>query len=173
MIKSKSVVLVGFMGTGKSSVGKILAKHMRRQLVDVDQYIEKKEKRKISDIFEKEGEAEFRRLEKEAIREISEIDGAVITTGGGAVLDPENLEALKKTGCLVALFASPETIFDRVKNSRHRPLLKAKDVYGEIKRLLEIRKPYYEKADVCCQTDGRTPSEVAKVILEKLETEVF
>ena len=157
------------MGTGKTSVGKILTKELRREVVDVDRYIEKKEKRKVSDIFEKDGDVAFRRLEKEAIRDISEKSGIIITTGGGAVLDPENLEALKRTGLVVALLASPETIYQRIRGSKHRPLLKFQDVYAEIKNLLEIRRPYYEKSDFSVETDGRTPAQVAKLVLETLE----
>ena len=165
----RNIVLIGFMGTGKSSAGKALAKKTGRALVDIDQRVEEKEKRRIADIFEKDGEAAFRRLEKEAIREAVKGSGLVITTGGGAVLDPENLSALKAGGVVVALEATPETIFQRVKDSRHRPLLKSNDVLGEIRRLLESRRPYYRKADVVVSTDGKTALQVADEIAAKLE----
>ncbi len=164
----KNLVLIGFMGTGKSSVGKALAKKTGRTLVDVDQRIEEREKRRIADIFEKDGEAVFRRMEKDAIREAVKGTGLIITTGGGAVLDAENLSALKANGFLVALEASPETIFQRVKDSRHRPLLHSNDVPGEIRRLLEARRPYYEKADLKFVTDGKSASQVAEEIATKL-----
>ncbi len=156
------------MGTGKTSVGKILAKRLGRPVVDVDQWVEQKEQRKISDIFEKEGEPHFRALEREAIRQVAQKEGVVITTGGGAVIDPINVEALKATGVLVALSSRPETIFKRVKNSRHRPLLKGSDVFSEIQRLLEIRKPFYEKADFHFETDGKSSTQVAGMIMKAL-----
>ena len=168
-MSKKNLVLIGFMGTGKSSVGKALAKRTGRALIDVDQRIEEKEKRRIADIFEKDGEVAFRRLEKDAIREAAKSSGAIITTGGGAVIDPENLSILKVGGVLVALEASPETIFQRVKDSRHRPLLKKGDLLAEIKKLLETRKPYYAKADLFFDTDGQTPSQVASRILTTLQ----
>ena len=165
---SKNIALIGFMGTGKTSVGKILAKRLNRPVVDVDLYVEINERKKISEIFEKEGEARCRALEKEAIRQICERQGIVITTGGGAVLDSENLETLKKSGWVINLSATPETIFKRVKDSRHRPLLDGKDKLKEIERLLAVRKPFYDKADFQFESDGRSSSQVAGLILEAL-----
>ena len=168
----RNVVLIGFMGTGKSAVGKILAKLLGRPWVDVDLRIEQAQKKKISEIFEKEGESAFRRLEKEMIRDVASQSGLVVTTGGGAVLDEENRKRLKQSGVLVALSASPETIFQRVKDSRHRPMLKTSgDLMTEIKRLLALRQPFYEKADMTFQTDGKNASQVAEAIAEALEKE--
>ena len=164
----KNISLIGFMGTGKTSVGKILGKRLNRPVMDVDLTIEKKEKRKIGEIFKDAGEAYFRSVEKEAIREICRRQGLVITTGGGAVLDTENLEALKASGWVIGLSATPETIYQRVKDSRHRPLLDGEDKLGEVKRLLAVRKPFYEKADFYFETDGRSSAQVAGLILEKL-----
>jgi shikimate kinase len=166
---SRNIALVGFMGTGKSSVGKVLAKKTGRRLVDIDREIETAEKRKIADIFASDGEARFRALEKEAIARASSGESAVITTGGGAVTDPANLAALKTGGVVVALWATPETIYRRVKDSKNRPLLNVDDVPAEIRRLLESRRPFYEKADHHFHTDGRTASQVAGMILEKLK----
>ena len=162
-------MLVGFMGTGKTSVGKILGSKLVREVIDVDLYIEKTEKRKIADIFGKEGETHFRMLEKNAVEAISRREGIVITTGGGVVLDPENMKALGKNGVLVALSATPETIFRRVRNSKHRPLLQGGDPMSEIKRLYALRKPLYEKCDFNFPTDNCTPSAVAEKVLEKLK----
>ena len=164
----KNIVLIGFMGTGKSTVGKILAKKLGREWVDVDQRIEEKEKRRIADIFEKDGESAFRRLESRMVQEVASGSGFVITTGGGAVTDEGNVSALKANGILVLLEAAPQTIYQRVKDSRHRPLLKTGDKLGEIRRLLESRRPFYEKADLKCSTDGKTAQQVADEILRAL-----
>ncbi len=159
------------MGTGKTSVGKALSKKLGRELIDLDLRIEAKEKRKIREIFEKEGEAHFRALEKEMVSEIAGKENAVITTGGGAVLDPENITTLRKNGWIVALSARPETIFERVKNSQQRPLLKGGNLLAEIERLLDSRKPFYENCDFSFKTDDLLSSEVADHIIELLETE--
>ena len=164
----KNISLVGFMGTGKTSVGKILGKRLNRPVVDVDLFIEKSVEKRISEIFETEGEARFRALEKEAIRQICQDQGIVITTGGGAVLDPENIETLKASGCVIGLSAKPETIFRRLGRSRRRPLLNGQDKLKEIKRLLAVRKPFYERADFYFDTDGRTASQMAELILKTL-----
>ena len=157
--------MIGFMGTGKSTVGRMLAEQLGKPLIDIDQHIEETEKRKINDIFKKEGEPYFRALEKKAVRWASGKKGVVITTGGGAVIDPENTAALKEGGVLVALLAAPETVFKRIRNSRHRPLLKGDDMLSEIKRLMEIRKPYYDKADYKFETDGLTSAQVVERIV--------
>ena len=167
----RNIALVGFMGTGKTSVGKILAKRLRRAVVDIDLSIEESTKKKISEIFEAEGEAGFRVLEKEAIRQICQSQGIVITTGGGAVLDPENIERLKASGCVIGLSASPQTILGRIRHSRHRPLLNGKDKLKDIERLMTARKPFYEKADLHFDTDGHTAAEMAELILNALAEE--
>ena len=165
---TKNIVLLGFMGTGKSSVGKILGKKLGRPVADVDEAIEAGEKRKIHEIFEKNGEARFRALEKEAIRELSGRNGAVITTGGGAVLDLENIEALRRNGILITLLASPETIHHRVKDSRRRPLLSGTDLKTKIRELWVAREPLYRQADHFFETDGKRPAEVADEIVAAL-----
>ncbi|MBI4432818.1 MAG: shikimate kinase [Candidatus Omnitrophica bacterium] len=167
MVK-KNIVLIGFMGTGKTSVGKILARELKRPLIDIDHRIEETEKRKIAAIFEKEGEAYFRAIEKKAVTEAAAREGIVITTGGGVVLDPDNMAALKKNGTVIALMATPETIVQRVKDSAHRPLLKGEDLPGRVNDLLEKRKAQYAQADLKMDTDGQTPHQVAVRILKEL-----
>ena len=150
-MSEKNTVLIGFMGTGKSTVGKTLAKKMGRTLVDIDQRIEESQKRRIAEIFERDGEAAFRRLEKQAIRDA--------------------VSALKERGIVIALEAQPETIYKRVKDSRHRPLLHSEDVPGEIRRLLALRQPQYDKADLKFTTDDKSGIQVADEILAKLKEE--
>ncbi len=169
----KNIVLIGFMGTGKSSVGKQLAKRMNRLWVDVDHKIEEDAKAKISDLFEKKGEPYFRGLERSAIEQVSRGQHLVITTGGGAVLDATNMENLKKNGLVIALFATPETVYQRVKESRHRPLLKGEDMKTSIARLMGERQKYYEKADKSFVTDGKTAQQVAEEIALWLEGDTF
>ncbi len=165
-----NIVLVGFMGTGKTSVGKVLSKKLKRALVDVDTFIEKKQKMTIREIFERRGELFFRELEKKAVAEIAKSKKHVITTGGGAVVDPANVDALKASGVLVALTATPETIYARVRFSRTRPLLSEnEDPLGQIKRLLSSREPYYAKSDLFVPTDGMKPSAVADQIVALLK----
>jgi shikimate kinase len=165
----RNLVLIGFMGTGKTSVGKALARRLGRPLVDIDAAIEQAQKRKIREIFAAEGEAHFRRLESAAIREAAARSDSVITTGGGAVLDPENFRALRANGWIVALSARPETIHARVKDSHQRPLLAGgADMLGEIRRLLEARAPLYREADYFFDTDGKNPAQMAELILESV-----
>src|SRR3989338_5361307 len=149
----KNIVLLGFMGTGKTSVGKILASKLGRRVIDIDHVIEVSEKKKIREIFEKEGETRFRGLEKEAVRVVARETGVVITTGGGVVLDPENIPALRQNGVLVELTATVETVFRRVKDSKHRPLLGGGNLMAEIRKLYEPRKPLYGQSDYHFSTD--------------------
>ncbi len=157
------------MGTGKTSVGKVLARKLGLGLVDIDRRIEERTGRKIREIFGTEGEAAFRALEKEEIRSAVAERGVVITTGGGAVLDPENWEALRGAGPVVALTASAETVYRRVRHSNNRPLLAAGDKLAQIRALMEKRRPYYERAQIRMATDGRTPAQVAAMLVKELE----
>ena len=157
------------MGTGKTSVGKVLGKKLCREIVDIDCLIESSQNRKIREIFETDGEACFRELEKEAISRTTQRHGIVITAGGGAVLDAQNVEAFKKTGWVVTLWARPETIELRTARSKNRPLLKSDSRLEEIRKLLAERKPFYEKGDFHFPTDGLTATQVAKNILDALK----
>lgn len=159
------------MGTGKSTIAKLLAASTGHVLVEMDAEIEKREGMSISDIFAKKGEAYFRDREREVVQELSAGEGLVISTGGGVVLNSDNIKDFKSTGVVVGLNASPETIYERVKHEKHRPLLKTADPFGKIKELLEARARFYAKADATVETDGKTleaiATEVEMIVREK------
>ncbi|MCD6472991.1 shikimate kinase [Candidatus Aerophobetes bacterium] len=167
-----NIVLTGFMGTGKSVVGKILAKKLKIGYIDIDEVIERKEKKKIFGIFETKGEEYFRQKESQIIKEISKWDDYVISTGGGAILKEENLSALKSNGFIVCLWAKPGTILKRTSKKNTRPLLKGeKNRKKRIEELLKMRQPYYEKADLKIETSNLSPEEIAEKILRVLKDE--
>ena len=155
-----NIVLVGFMGTGKTSVGKRLSSLMRMRYIDTDSVIERDNERAISDIFEKDGEAVFRQLESEAVEQVSDLYNFVISTGGGVVLKEENVATLKKNGIVFCLTASPEEIYERVGHQTHRPLLQTPDPLETIRTMLDDRAPYYAKADYTMDTTGRSFEEI-------------
>lgn len=162
----QDIYLVGFMGTGKTAVGKQLAQKLNFKLVDIDDLIVKKEGRSISDIFAQSGEPYFRKAEKEALREVAAKTRQVVDCGGGIVIDSENIMMMKQSGRLVCLSARPEVILERTKRQSHRPLLNVAEPLAKIKELLEVRKPYYEKADFTVDTSDLTIQQVAEKILE-------
>lgn len=165
----RNIVLTGFMGTGKTEVGKILAQRVGYTFLDADSIIEQEQKMAIIEIFQRFGEPYFRDIETDVIRRLSERDKVVISTGGGAVLRQENMDNLRKKGIIVCLTASPETILKRTSNERSRPLLQVEDPLKKIKELLEFRKPYYERSDIMIDTEGKSPLEVAEEIIERIK----
>jgi len=166
----RSIYLVGFMGTGKTAAGRELAKGLKFEFVDLDDLIARKEKRTINDIFNQSKEPYFRKVEKETLKEISGQENQVISCGGGIVIDPENIAAMKQTGRLICLTARPEIILERTKKYTHRPLLNVASPLGKIKELLEIRKPYYAEAEWTVDTSDLSIEEVTRKILEWLKT---
>lgn len=164
----KNIVLVGFMGTGKTVVAKALAKQLNMAYVSVDDLIEKKERKKISDIFAQQGEPYFRSIESQAIREACGIPGAVIDAGGGAVIKEENINNFKKNGVIVCLTAAPEIMLERTKGSSHRPLLNVEDPKANIERLLKARASCYAKADFTLNTSALSVKEVVEKIINYL-----
>ena len=161
----KNIVLTGFMGAGKTEVGRVLALRLGYVLIDVDDEIEKEQSMMIADIFREYGEPAFREIESAVIKRLSEREGAVISTGGGAVLRQENMDNLRKKGAIVCLTASAGTIYERTKRNKTRPLLSVEDPLAKIKELLAIRQPYYEKADIVIDTEERSPLDVAEEII--------
>lgn len=140
-----NIILIGFMGSGKSAVGHKLAKELGMDYLDTDELIEKTEELSINDIFSKKGEPYFRNLETEVIKTLGDYDNFVISTGGGMVLRQENVKMLKEIGPLVLLWADPETVYQRVKSETHRPLLNVSDPRAEIKKILDHRTPIYNR----------------------------
>jgi len=162
----RNIILVGFMGTGKSVVGKLLAKKLNMDFVESDEMIETREKMPIKDIFEKKGEPYFRKVEKEAMKEASSRKNIVISVGGGAIVDEDNLKNLKNSGIIICLKTSPETILKRTKDLKTRPLLNVSDPKKQIEELLKKREPYYNKADYSIETDNLSVNEVVIKIIE-------
>lgn len=165
----KNIVLFGFMGAGKSSVGKMLAERLNISFIEMDEIIENENKMTISDIFEEYGEAHFRELEKDLVKRISKDNSCVISTGGGVVLDEENVKLLGKNGILISLMAREKVIYERIKNETQRPLLKTENILQKIKEMLDYRRPFYEKAGHCIDTSDRSKEEVVEEILEYVE----
>ena len=165
-----NVILVGPMGAGKSTIGRLLAKELRLLFKDSDKEIEQRSGADIPWIFDVEGEQGFRERERAVIAELCELDGLVLATGGGAVLHPDNRAALRRGGRVVYLYASVEQQLDRTSRDRNRPLLRTADPGKVLADLLAIRDPLYrEIADVIVQTDERPPRLVVQEILESLE----
>lgn len=149
-----NIYLVGFMGTGKTSVGKVLAKKKKWQFIDLDDLIQFKEKRAIPDIFAKEGEPYFRHVEKKTLKEVAREKNFVVACGGGIVIDKENIEIMKETGIVICLSATPQVILQRTFGYRHRPLLNVSEPKKQIELLLKMRAPYYSLADKTIDTSG-------------------
>ncbi len=162
----KNIVLTGFMGTGKTTIAKELAKRLHMKLVDIDEEIVSAWKMTINDIFKIHGEQHFRDIETTMIKKFSLEKNIIISTGGGAVLRDENMEALKGNGIVFCLNASAETILKRTGSSEDRPLLKVENPKEKINELLACRRPFYEKAGIMIETDGKSPLEIADEIME-------
>ncbi len=162
-----NIVLTGFMGAGKTTVGKALAEKTGMPVIDTDNKIEEDSGMEISDIFEKYGEPYFRELEKKAVSRVSMLKNHIIVTGGGVVLNKENIKNLRRNGIIIYLHATPEIIYDRIKHTTHRPLLRCPDPLSKIKELLSSRAPFYEDNDLTIDTSNLTIDEVVKEILDK------
>lgn len=157
-----NIALIGFMGAGKSAVGRALAHKLKMKHVELDEMVERKAGKPITDIFKSEGEQAFRRMESEAVAEASQKEKTVISCGGGTVLDPLNIEALKTNAVVVYLQAGADDVLQRVKDSVHiRPLLARTDPSRTVAELLKTRRPLYEKAaDLVVDTSGLSVDEV-------------
>ena len=167
-IGMKNIVLTGFMGTGKSEVSRELSKVLGWDVIDIDTEIEKSQRMKITAIFKQFGEPRFRDIEAEMIKNLSKNKNVIISTGGGAVLRQENMDALRENGVIICLTATSETILKRINNNNDRPLLQVEDPLRKIQELLSFRMPYYAKADIMINTENKTPPEIAEEIIKKV-----
>lgn len=163
-----NLYLWGFMGTGKTTIGKIAAEKLKFEFVDLDEVIEKSTGLSIPQIFKKQGEKKFRELEKTALKKVSLRTHQVISLGGGVVEDIENRKIIKDTGLVVCLTASVSTILKRTRNSS-RPLLNTSDPKATITKLLQKRHKYYKQADFFVKTDNLTPEQAALKIINLLK----
>ncbi len=165
-----NVILIGFMGCGKTTVGLRLSYRLQRTVIDTDKEIEKEEKRTIAEIFAAEGEAYFRARETDCLRKLKEsANSQIISVGGGLPLREENRALLHELGQVVYLRAEGSTIYDRVKGDTTRPLLQGGDPLAKIETLLRERDPYYRAAaDVVITVDGKSFSEILDEIEEQL-----
>lgn len=174
--KKSIIFLTGFMGSGKSTVGPILANTIGYEFIDLDQRIEQKEGKKIGEIFATEGEKKFRNSERAMLREILTSTSTVISLGGGTVTNDETLELIKKNGIMIYLKSDADHIFKRLRTKSDRPMLRddqgnlldGNDLMTKIQNLLDTRSPFYEQADIIISTDdkkiGYTIDELAKKI---------
>lgn len=157
------------MGAGKTAIGRELARHLKLEFVDADQEIERRTGADVALIFEKEGEAGFRRREREVIAELTEREGLVLATGGGAVLDLANREALKRRGFVIYLKASVSAQAARTAQNRNRPLLETEDRQERLKQLFEVRAPLYEGlAELTVDTDSGQVKQISQRIIDEL-----
>lgn len=164
-----NIALIGFMGTGKSSVGQMLAAQLHFAFLDTDHVIEARANQSISDIFARQGEAAFRELERGVVRELESRKKTVIATGGGLPAFDDNLASLKTHALVVCLWASADKIWERVKNQTHRPLLNDPDPPARIRSLLATREPFYRQADVLVNTEMRSVREVTLQVLHQFQ----
>lgn len=167
-----NLVLIGFMGSGKSTVGKLLAKVLEMKFVDTDAEIEREQNRSVQDIFSKEGEAYFRSLEKEMCIKLSDANNTVISTGGGIILNKENIDNLKKDAVVFFLDVNKKTLYNRLITSKGRPLLEGDELWAKINNVLGERiERYRAYADFIVKVGKEVPyetmEEIKKIYIEK------
>lgn len=163
------VIFTGFMASGKSAVGRRLARRLRRPFIDLDQQIEKREGRSIAAIFDSDGEAAFREMERVAVDALEGEPESVIATGGGTFIDPVNRGRLRELGVVVYLATGLETIIERVSRNDKRPLASGEGAEQKIRDLWQQRLPVYGKADIMIETDGLTVDQSAARVLRMVE----
>lgn len=168
-MNKRNIVLVGFMGTGKTTIGRLLSEQTGMPLVDMDSMIEERAGKSINAIFAEDGEPHFRKLERDMAIELASRGNQVVSTGGGIVLNADNIADYEKTGLVVCLLASSKTILERVLHDNTRPLL-AGDKQEKIIQLLETRRPLYKAIKLSIDTEGLEPELIAAKIITLYES---
>lgn len=164
-----NIILIGFMGSGKTAVGKLLSKKLNKKLIDTDDLIEEKLRMKIDDVFLNYGEEYFRDIESSICQTLKEYENKIISCGGGIILRDENVKNLKEAGRVILLQVSFAKVIERIAKETHRPLLKVQDKEKTIRDLLEFRKVRYEKAaDIVIDTNNLSIQEVADKIMASM-----
>jgi shikimate kinase len=161
----RNIALVGFMGTGKSTVGRHVAEELHFTFIDTDELIERAAGKPITRIFSEDGEPAFRQLESAVVHQLESREKCVIATGGGLIMNPTNLESLKRHALVACLWASPDAIWQRTRHQTHRPLLNCEDPLAKIRSLLASREPFYRQADVLVNTEFRSIRDVAHQVV--------
>ncbi len=171
------IYLIGFMGAGKTTIGKLLAEKLAMPFIDLDNVIEQTANLTIPLIFERFGENYFRRLETDCLKNIAYLSRNIIATGGGIVLSAENRTIMKNSGVIVYLKWHPEILYQRLKNSTHRPLLNGiheSQLIDHIEKRLTQRQPYYEQADIIIDgNEGTMPAEIIELLIQKLPATIL
>ena len=166
----KNIFLIGFMGSGKSTVAAVFEQRHQMQLIEMDQLLSEKEGMSIPEIFKNQGEEYFRNLETELLETLKVSKGQIVSCGGGVVLRDENINLMKENGVVVLLMATPKTILNRVKDSEDRPLLNGNMNEEYISEMLKQRKTRYSMAaDIVVHTDGKNALEICNEIVEKMK----
>lgn len=160
-----NLYLIGFMGVGKSAVGRTAARQLRMRFLDSDHCIEEKAGRPISRIFAEEGEASFRRMEREFIESGHPAEGTVVACGGGLPIQPGMRELLLEKGVVICLFANPDTILERTSGNSRRPLLNVEDPKDRIQRLLDEREKIYMRTGIGISAEGRSLQDVVSNVV--------
>ena len=166
----KNMFLIGFMGAGKSTIAKLLSEKLDMPLIEMDERIVEEQGMPITEIFEKYGEPHFRDIETRLVETIGKGNGAIVSCGGGVVVRPENVRMMKESGKIVFLTATPETIFERVRYGKDRPILNGNMNVEYIKGLMEKRRDAYESAaDFFVATDDKTQETICEEIIIEIE----
>lgn len=165
-----NIVLIGFMGAGKSTIASMMQEAFSMEVIEMDQVIVDQQGMSIPEIFEKYGEEYFRDLETRLLIEMQDHRNVIISCGGGVALRERNVKEMKKNGRVVFLTASPETILERVKDDEDRPLLQGHKNVEDISEMMEKRRPKYEAAaDIVIRTDGKSAYDICREIVSELQ----